>query len=525
MSRRDKSDITKWKSSDNERTKLASQLGKLKDTHEKQKEKLKKTEDKVKKQDGEIRDQKTQITELEKEKSRLEKKNDKLIDQIERLKEKLFKRSKHNKAELRKKQEEEREEEGSNNVGEEEKSEDLETRISVKTRRGAKRGHRGKGRQKPRNPDEIKRVYYTHCPDCEQELNRSKGFYSRTVEDIPPVEVMRLKVTEYEIERQWCGNCQREVTANKENKIFKLLSNSCLGINLLTQILVMRYHARMPIGIIKSYLADIHQIEVSEGGIINQLKKAKRYLEKSYEEILSEINDARVKHADETSWWVYGINNYLWAFTTEESVYIRIEDNRGKEVASNILSGSSGADIVVRDDYVGYKSLEMKHQSCWAHLLRFSKELTEESNPSEEVKALHKELKDIFCELKVVTERPFDLIDRRKSYTVFWGKIKRIIHEKYICPKAKKIQTRINNQGANLLTAVMHEGVPLTNNLAERRIRPSVVIRKISGSSQSWDGADCHAVNMSVYQTILAKNLPIYSSLQNKLISGAFGKT
>lgn len=40
-------------------------------------------------------------------------------------------------------------------------------------------------------------------------------------------------------------------------------------------------------------------------------------------------------------------------------------------------------------------------------------------------------------------------------------------------------------QNKNLLTALLYENVPLTNNLAERAIRPMVVTRKISGGSRS----------------------------------------
>ena len=67
---------------------------------------------------------------------------------------------------------------------------------------------------------------------------------------------------------------------------------------------------------------------------------------------------------------------------------------------------------------------------------------------------------------------------------------------------AKAIQTRIANQHTNLITALLYEGVPPTNNHAERMIRPMVVTRKISGGSQSDRGAATHAVNMSVMQTI-----------------------
>jgi len=48
---------------------------------------------------------------------------------------------------------------------------------------------------------------------------------------------------------------------------------------------------------------------------------------------------------------------------------------------------------------------------------------------------------------------------------------------------------------------VTHEDVEATNNIAERAIRPAVVMRKISGGSRSERGARTFETNMSVIQT------------------------
>jgi len=44
--------------------------------------------------------------------------------------------------------------------------------------------------------------------------------------------------------------------------------------------------------------------------------------------------------------------------------------------------------------------------------------------------------------------------------------------------------------------------VPFDNNLAERMIRPAVVLRKNSQSNRSERGAAVQAVLMSIYQTL-----------------------
>ncbi len=46
-----------------------------------------------------------------------------------------------------------------------------------------------------------------------------------------------------------------------------------------------------------------------------------------------------------------------------------------------------------------------------------------------------------------------------------------------------------------------HDDVDCTNNAAERDLRPSVVMRKITGGNRSAKGARNHEVIMSVMQT------------------------
>lgn len=182
--------------------------------------------------------------------------------------------------------------------------------------------------------------------------------------------------------------------------------------------------------------------------------------------------------------------------------------------------GSHPDDVLVRDDYGGYTKLPLKHQSCWVHLLRKSHELAVDINSSEEMKNLHQTLKDIFTTLETITKQPFNIEQRKIAYQQAWDKISQIINQNCTNLDAQTIQTRIKHQGKNLLTALLHDNVPLTNNLAERSLRKIVIIRKMSGGSKSWDGAKTTAVNMSIYQTIQSQNLPLIPTLKEYLLSG-----
>ena len=124
----------------------------------------------------------------------------------------------------------------------------------------------------------------------------------------------------------------------------------------------------------------------------------------------------------------------------------------------------------MRDDCPSYFSLPMAQQSCWTHLLCVSRDETKKASCSEEMHTLHAD--------------------------------------------TLAVQTRIRNQRTHLIEALLHENAPLTNNHAERMIRPLVVTRKISGGSQSDAGSATHAVNMTVMQTLSLRGLNFFEGVR-----------
>ena len=325
----------------------------------------------------------------------------------------------------------------------------------------------------------------------------------------------------FEMERQWCGNCQKEVVAIPPG----VIPNSRLGINLIIQILIWKYSCRMSFEIIVNTLIQTYGVSVTEGGLVDILKRTKVWLGPEYGKLLDIIRGSPVKHADETSWRIQGLNGWLWAFLTKDTCYLTIEHSRGKGVAEKVLSASNKDDVLVRDDYAGYKNLKLNHQSCWVHLLRVSKEAVTASGSSKEVKSLHRRLKQIYAQLDRITKLPFDTRQRHSYYQEFEAKLKEIIQTDYFFEDTKKIQARIKNQGNNLITALLFPNVPLDNNLAERGVRPSVIVRKISGGSRSDIGAETFAVNMSIIKTIKMRNQPLIPTLHDLLLKGALGNT
>lgn len=386
---------------------------------------------------------------------------------------------------------------------------------------GGQMGHRGFGRKLPQRIDQKMRVYLKSCPDCQNPLKRSDSIDTHTIEDIPSFKVVKTIITQIKMERQWCNLCKKEVVG----KPAQVIPHSRLGLNLIIQILIFKYVCRMSLEIMVNTLYQTYGVTITEGGIINILKRTKHWLgQKEYGKLLKAIRGSPIKHADETSWRIAGINGWLWAFLTKKEVYYTIEETRGGGVARKVLDGSDTEDVLVRDDYSAYKNLKLNQQSCWAHLLRKSKEELTQKTCSREMHALHTYLKKIYQELEEIISQPFDLSFRQKTYQYYSAQIKAIMTAKFRAKDAKAVQVRIKNQGNNLITTLLYQDVPLTNNAAERIIRPAVVVRKISGGSRSNEGAETFAVNFSVIQSIRMRNQPLIPTLQTMLLNGAAGK-
>jgi transposase len=391
-------------------------------------------------------------------------------------------------------------------------------RKTIKKRnRGAQYGHKGCGYQQQRESDKTLRIHLTHCPECEAALGRANGIATHTVEDIPAPEVLKTQITAYEIERQWCPYCQKiRMAAPAE-----VMPGSRYGIHVLLYIIIQKYCSHAALASISQSLNMLFGLKISNGGIVNMLHRAKKWLGPDYDRLLTEIRGAKIKHADETGWRIEGVGHWIWGFFTKTAAYYRIEESRGKGIPISVLNGSHEHDVLVRDDYAGYKSLPVNHQSCWAHLLRKSHELAVYDRASTEMIQLHQELKGLFNRLEKNLKAPFKLAQRKQLFKQIALSIDRILQRTYQSEDAKEVQTRISNQGTNLITALLFDGVPLTNNLAERLLRPLVVQRKMSGGSKTVWATHTHMVLMSIIESFKLKNMPLLPSLKSALLAAA----
>lgn len=258
----------------------------------------------------------------------------------------------------------------------------------------------------------------------------------------------------------------------------------------------------MPLNKIAKQLAICYQIKVSEGAIVNELTRFAGYLGPEYERIKKEVREMAAVNVDETGHRVAGKSVWLWDFITEKHELLVVRDTRAKTVVKEVL-GEHFNGVVTSDCLHTYDKLPYRMQKCWAHLLRDTRKRDNEESRMmlEGLKHLNRLAKSG----KFSTEDMIHMMDQ-------------LIGKEWEDPWCVCISKRLEKFRHEWFTFIDHEGVSDTNNAAERGVRPSVVMRKITYGNRSWKGARNHEVSMSVMQTWKKQGLDFLEHSKNVIM-------
>lgn len=363
-------------------------------------------------------------------------------------------------------------------------------------------------RAKPKVIDEYQEAKLQCCPHCQNKAIKQVASYQRTIEDIPNLEQQRAKVIQFTINRYYCKHCKKIVQAKPK----EVLPRSRLGLNTLLYILYAKYRLRLTQGLIKENLETLYQLKVSNGQISNLLNKGEQVFKEKWKEIIEKIRSSPVVNADETGWKINGDNCWLWAFVGDQAVRYTISEFRGKGVPREVL-GENFQGTVVSDFYTAYNQFLHK-QRCWVHLLRKSRELTEQKQTKTRVK-FNQQLIGIYQQINNFRANAQTTQEQRDSQAHFvCQQLLKLSQSKTKDKNIQRVCKLIFRYQQELVFCIRDFRVPPENNKAERAIRPSVVIRKISGGSRSKQGALAHETNLSVIETLRQEKQDLFLAMK-----------
>jgi transposase len=360
-------------------------------------------------------------------------------------------------------------------------------------------------------PTRIEQHALEHCPDCGLHLKGGTLARRRQVIELP--EPQPVEVIEHQVIKRWCAWCKRW-QAPKLDLSGQVLDQSRLGVRLTSLIAYLRQTLRLPFRRIQSYLQTFHHLSLSIGELTELLHHVRRATQPAVDKLKKQARASPVLHADETSWREAGQNGHVWAFSTpgtEEAVrYYEYDASRAGAVAKRILGGTFAGHLV-SDFYAGYNIYAGKHQRCWVHFLRDLHKVAEEQAEDEAVVGWVAAVRKLYEEGQAFVrgEQEPSQEARERKYVELVEAAHALGREharkgKHACCALAK---RILRHEGELFQFVLVEGLSADNNLAERSIRPLVVVRKISGGTMSGEGSKTRMALASLFETWQARGL------------------
>lgn len=272
---------------------------------------------------------------------------------------------------------------------------------------------------------------------------------------------------------------------------------------------------------VQSVLADMFGVRVGLGSVTNILSRVSRAVEAPVSQAREHVREAdETKHADETGWFQRGADGtnedkrraWLWVAATAAVVAFTVALSRGRTMAREVI-GELAAGVLVSDRYSAYAYVGVhSRQLCWAHLVREFERISERSGPSGRVgRGLRKVGEEVFSawhareqgtlgaeawveRMGAMRQRARELLERGARFDLRAAEKSERSRTRNTCAELLKLEPA-------MWTFVGREGVPLTNNAAERQLRHAVLWRRSSFGSQSEGGAETSARLLTVVMT------------------------
>jgi hypothetical protein len=353
-------------------------------------------------------------------------------------------------------------------------------------------------------PTRFERHVLERCPVCNYRLSGESIDYSRQVVEIPPPPP--VEITEHEVIKRWCPHCDtwRSPRLDLSQQV---IGQGRIGLRIASLVSYLRTGLRLTIRQIQTYLHTLHRLWLSTGEITALLHQVRATTEKAVDDLLQQIQQSPVIHGDETGWREDGQNGYVWVLTTPGAAGIRYyayDHSRAQHVVDRLLKGVRDA-CLVTDFYGAYNNYAGPHQRCWTHLLRALHDLKEDHAEDPSVLAWAGEVRRLYDEAQAwcAAHPAASEAERAALYAVLvnravaLGKQYAQVYDHPCTALAKRL---LRHQD-ELFQFVVRDGVSADNNLAERTIRPLVVIRKISGGTRSAQGTTTRLGLASLFGT------------------------
>jgi transposase len=256
---------------------------------------------------------------------------------------------------------------------------------------------------------------------------------------------------------------------------------------------------------------------ISLGSVAHQCQQMSVAIEPLDTAIRAVVQRAPTVHVDETRWREARQTAWVWTAVTPQATCFQIDLTRSRAVFDQLLPHAH-QQIITSDRYGVYHHLaNMRHQLCWAHLirdLRGCRDRTDDATVWAD---------QMLAQVQVVfaywTWYKVQLIDRihlqQLLFPVRTAIRTALSQVRLTDPHTNSLRADLLRHWDALWTFVRVEGVEPTNNAAERAIRPAVLWRKTSFGTDSIAGSRFAERLLSVVATCRQQGRSVFAVLRN----------
>ena len=344
---------------------------------------------------------------------------------------------------------------------------------------GRPKGHPGSYRKPPRQVDAEVRVSLPQCPQCGGAVEKV-----RSREQI--VEELELRVHRIRLITQ-VGRCPVCGPVRSTHPLQVSTATGAAGTHLGPQAwgFAALLNKQLGLPLVKT-CAVLEQcgLSLTPAGLVQGLRRLGHQLRPLYEQLQDALRHSPAVHADETGWWVAGRQAYAWVFTTPDTTLYTI-DNRSQQVVRRIV-GDDYPGVLISDCLASYDPHPGRKSKCFAHHLRAIAKAQAQAPDVPFLREIKLCLQAVLALHHARPRMPFASYAARRGRLEAW--LNRLLDAPAEHPAALKIANRLRKHRPHLLTCLHVEGVDPTNNLAERQLRPLVIVRKLSCGNKTDAG-------------------------------------
>src|SRR4030042_1404377 len=209
-------------------------------------------------------------------------------------------------------------------------------------RHGPPIGHEKHARKLIAQPDRVVELRAKSCCKCHTDLSNQAGQLVdvNQITELPQASAQVIEIRQYAVD---CPECH---TKQAEEPPAGLEMQRRFGSRLEATVVYYRQEQHMSYVRTQKALLDLHQAQISQGGIDEIMKRAGKSASAKAEQIQESIRQSQVIHCDETTNRINGANVWEWVFCSAKGIQHVIRRDRRAGVIREIMQeGQAGGGV------------------------------------------------------------------------------------------------------------------------------------------------------------------------------------